>query len=46
MEKTKKETEFKDEVVGTVQVKEGELRIRISEVNGRLRADFRVFTVV
>jgi len=46
VEKTKKETEFKDEVVGTVQVKEGELRIRISEVNGRLRADFRVFTVV
>ena len=46
MEKTSKETEFKDEVVAAVPVKEGELRITVSERNGWRRADFRVFGVV
>ena len=46
MEKTNKAPEFKDEVVGTVPVKEGELRLTVSETNGRFRADFRVFSVV
>ena len=46
MEKASKESEFKNEVVGTVPVKEGELRLTVSEKNGRLRADFRVFTVI
>ena len=46
MEKTGKESEFKDEVVGTVPVKDGELRLTVSERNGWRRADFRVFGVV
>ena len=46
MEKTSKESEFKDEVVGTVPVKEGELRLTVSERNGWRRVDFRVFGVV
>ena len=46
MEKTGKESEFKDEVVGTVPVKEGELRLTVSERNGWRRVDFRVFGVV
>ena len=45
MEKTSKD-EFKDEVVGTVPVKEGELRITVSERNGWRRVDFRVFGVM
>lgn len=46
MEKANKESEFKDEVVGTVPVKEGELRITVSERNGWRRVDFRVFGVM
>jgi hypothetical protein len=46
MEKTGKESEFKDEVVGTVPVKEGELRLTVSERNGWRRVDFRVFGVI
>ena len=46
MEKTGKESEFKDEVVGTVPVKEGELRLTVSERNGWRRVDFRVFGVM
>jgi hypothetical protein len=46
MEKTGKESEFKDEVVAAVPVKEGELRLTVSERNGWRRADFRVFGVV
>ena len=46
MEKTGKESEFKDEVVGVVPVKEGELRLTVSERNGWRRVDFRVFGVV
>ena len=46
MEKASKETEFKDEVVAAVPVKEGELRITVSERNGWRRVDFRVFGVM